>query len=78
MDRLTKAVITAITAAPCSLRALAREAHLSHVLLVQITKGRQKATPVVASKVADALARWGARCGKAASGIRQAQRKGDK
>jgi hypothetical protein len=79
MDRLTTAVVTAITTAPCSLRALARESHVSHVLLVQITKGRQKATPAVAAKVAAALERWATRCGKVAKGIRQTlQRRGDK
>jgi transcriptional regulator with XRE-family HTH domain len=76
MDRLTTAVVRAIRAAPCSLRALAREAGVPHVTLVWIRSGKRTATPDVAAKVAAALARWSEHCASGARGIRQAQRKG--
>jgi len=52
----------AIKRAPCSVRALARTAGVSHVMLAQIVRGKEAATPRVALKVARALHAWGARC----------------
>lgn len=72
MDRLTAQLVRAVNAAPCSLRALAREASVSHALLVMILAGDRAATPVVTVKVAAALERWGARCRRAAEQLRRA------
>ena len=69
MDALTRTVARAIAASPCSLRALARTAGVSHVLLLGIRHGRRAATPAVALKVARALATWEARCQRAANRI---------
>ena len=52
----------AIRRAPCSVRALAREAGVSHVMLAQIVRGQEAATKRVALKVARALEAWGRRC----------------
>lgn len=60
----------AIRHAPCSIRALAREAGVSHSLLAAIVKGRERATPRVALLVARALERWTARCAKDAAAVR--------
>lgn len=72
MDRLTTQLIRAVKAAPCSLRALAREAGVSHALLVMVLGGERAATPVVAAKVAAALKRWGERCQRSAAQLRRA------
>jgi hypothetical protein len=66
LNALSKAVVKALLAAPCSLRALAREAAVPHVTLVLIKSGKRSATPLVASRVASALWSWGQRCSKAA------------
>jgi len=73
MDRLTDAVIQGLKAAPCSLRALARTAGVSHVQLLHITQGKRRATPAVARRVARALERWSETCGRAAARIREAE-----
>ena len=62
----------AIRRAPCSTRALARAAGVSHVMLAAIVTGRERATPRVALKVAKALESWAARCGGEAAAIRSA------
>jgi hypothetical protein len=62
----------AIRRAPCSIRALAREAGVSHVLLQGIVTGRERATPRVALKVAHALEAWGIRCRTEAARVRTA------
>ena len=72
MDRLTTQLIRAVKAAPCSLRALAREAGVSHALLVMILGSERAATPAVAAKVAAALDQWGQRCHQAATQLRRA------
>lgn len=76
MDRLTDAVVRALGAAPCSLRALARTARVSHVQLLHLTQGKRRATPAVAAKVAAALDAWSADCARGAQRIRQAQPRG--
>jgi transcriptional regulator with XRE-family HTH domain len=78
MDRLTSAVIRALESAPCSLRALARTAGVSHVQLLHITQGKRRATPAVAAKVAEALDTWSTRCAEGARGIRQAKPRGNR
>ena len=69
---LDPALRRAIRRAPCTIRALAREARVSHVMLVGIVTGRERATSRVALKVAKALERWGARCVGEAAAIRAA------
>lgn len=78
LDHLTDAVIHALRAAPCSLRALARTAGVSHVQLLHITQGKRRATPAVAAKVAQALDAWSQRCAEGAGGIRQAKPRGNR
>jgi hypothetical protein len=71
----------AIRRAPCSIRALARTAGVSHVMLAAIVNGRERATRRVALKVARALELWAARCAGEAAAIRAAvggrSRRGD-
>ena len=71
-DRLTTELVRAVRTAPCSLRALAREAGVSHALLVMILGGQRAATPAAATKIAAALDQWGERCRKAAAQLRRA------
>jgi hypothetical protein len=56
------------------MRALAREAGVSHSLLAAIVVGRERATPRVALLVARALDRWAARCANDAAAVRSAVR----
>lgn len=72
--RLTNAVAKAVNGAPCSLRALAREAGVPASTLSRIVSGERDATRDVAAAVADALERWADDCGTIAHGIRQAAR----
>lgn len=72
-DRLTDAVAAAIRDAPCSLRALARTAHVPPSTLTRIVSGERAATPAVARAVAGALDTWSGRCATLARGIRRAQ-----
>lgn len=65
-------VRAALAAAPCSLRALARAASVSHTVLVQLRRGTFIATPTVAVKLAEALELWGAGCQRAAKRLRTA------
>lgn len=74
MNRLTAAVARAIREAPCTLRALAREAGVPPSTLTRVLSGERAATPAVAEAVACALERWGARCVRMATAIRQSQR----
>ena len=69
---LDAALRRAILRAPCSTRALARTAGVSHVMLAQIVRGKEKATPRVALKVARALEQWAARCAGEAAAVRAA------
>jgi len=71
-ENLTAAVLHALDAAPCSLRALARAAGVSHALLQQLRRGEFNATPAVAEKVASALDVWAGRCAGAARKVRAA------
>ena len=65
----------AIQRAPCSVRALARTAGVSHVMLAQIVRGKEAATERVAVKVARALETLGIRCQTEAARIRVAVRR---
>ena len=69
---LDVALRRAIRRAPCTIRALARAAGVSHVMLVGIMTGRERATARVAVRVAKALEEWGARCVGEAAAIRAA------
>ena len=62
----------AIQRAPCSVRALAKAAGVSHVTLALIVQGKQRATPRVALKVARALDQWAARCAQQSGKVRAA------
>ncbi len=64
----------AIRRAPCSVRALARTTGVSHVMLAQIVRGKEAATPRVALRVARALQEWGTRCQAEAARVRTAVR----
>jgi len=70
--KLNNALRKAIRRAPCSTRALAREAKVSHVMLALIVNGKENATPRVALKVAQALEQWSARCAGEAAAVRAA------
>ena len=69
---LDAALRKAIRHAPCSVRALARQAGVSHVMLAGIVAGRERATTRVAKAVAKALDSWAARCAKDAAAVRAA------
>ncbi len=69
---LDTVVRRAIRRAPCTIRALARTAGVSHVMLQGIVKGREHATRRVALKVARALETWAARCAGEAAAVRAA------
>jgi len=76
-DRLTRAVVAAVRAAPCSLRALADAASVPPSTLSRIVTGTRAATPAVAAAVSRALRVWGARCDRLADRIGHASSKGD-
>lgn len=66
-------IARALTAWPGSLRALAREAGISHVTLLRL-RGGEAASAETASRVARALERTGRRCQAAAKALRGANR----
>jgi ribosome-binding protein aMBF1 (putative translation factor) len=72
---LASEIRAAVAAAPCSLRALARAADVSHTVLVQIRRGTFLATPTIATKLADALEQWGSACQRTAKRLRSAARR---
>jgi len=72
---LASEIRAAIASAPCSVRALARAADVSHTVLVQIRRGTLLATPMIARKLAEALEQWGAACQRAAKRLRGAARR---
>lgn len=47
---------------PASIRALAREAGLSHVHLLEVRDGERRLTPDVARRLSEALQRWATTC----------------
>ncbi len=61
-----------IRRAPCTIRALARDAGVSHVMLQGIVTGRERASERVALSVARALEKWAAQCIDEAAAIRAA------
>jgi transcriptional regulator with XRE-family HTH domain len=69
---LDTVVRRALRRAPCSIRALARAAGVSHVLLAEIRRGRKAVTPRVARMVAAALEQWGTQCHVEAARVRTA------
>ena len=72
MDRLTKAACYAIEHTPGSIRALAKEAGVSHVTLVHIRGGKVRATPFVAGALRDACRQMGGDFLKCEQAITQA------
>ena len=72
MSKAAVALRRALARSPASLRALAREAKVSHALLLMIVRGQRAATPVVMTKVATALSRWAANCEHGARMVRRA------
>lgn len=71
-DPLTTAVRRALRDAPCSVRALAREAGVPHSTLVRIQAGDLNASPALADAVARALLTWASRCEHAAAVVKGA------
>jgi hypothetical protein len=78
-DKLSGTTVTldtvlrrAIRRAPCTIRALARTAGVSHSVLAAIATGQERATTRVALKVARALQAWAARCEGEAAAVRAA------
>ncbi len=71
--RLTRAVQTAIAAAPCSVNRLAQAAEVPQSTLSRIQAGIYEATPSVAAAVAEALEQWSDQCADAAARIRDLQ-----
>lgn len=69
---LASVVRKAIRANPASMRALAREAGISHALLLRILTNERAVTRDVAERLAAALDRWGSDCTQAADSIRNA------
>lgn len=69
---LDAAVRRAIVHSPGSIRQLAKEAGVSHVVLWSIVHKRERATPRVARLVAGALERWGKGCAANAAKVRAA------
>ncbi len=74
----TAAVQSALLAAPCSLRALARAAGIDHAALVRVQAGDRPATVALARAVMGALAGWGDDCRGAARRIRLTLARGDR
>lgn len=72
MSTKAAAVKRALGLAPGSLRALAREAGVSHALLLMVCRGQRGATRPVMAKVAAALTRWAANCERGATALRRA------
>ena len=68
---LTRQVQRAIKAAPCSIRALAREAGVPQSTLVRIQSGERETTLAVATSIERALTNWGRDCTKAATTLRR-------
>jgi transcriptional regulator with XRE-family HTH domain len=62
----------ALDLAPASLRALAREAGVSHALLLMIVSRKRAPTPGVIVKVSQALDRWADSCERGAQLLRRA------
>ena len=71
---LDTVVRRAIRRAPCTIRALARAAGVSHVMLQGIVTARERASQRVALKVAQALETWAVRSASEAAAIRAAVR----
>jgi len=69
---LDTVVRDAIRRAPCTIRALARDAGVSHVMLQGIVTGRERASERVALSVARALEKWASQCVGEAAAIRAA------
>jgi hypothetical protein len=69
MTKLSTAVRRAIRDSPCSIRALAREAGVSHSTLVLIRGGKIEASLDVAVSVSTALLSWGNTCLRFATDI---------
>ena len=69
---LSATVRRAIERAPCSVRALAREAGLAHTTLTRIRDGETTVTPTAAAAIARALRAWGNRCNQLATDIEDA------
>ena len=71
---LSTAVRRALRDSPCSLRALAREAGVSHSTLVLIRSGKLDVSPDMAASVTAALKSWANTCQRMAADIAAAGR----
>lgn len=72
---LTRVVLRAVESAPCSTRALAKAAGISHGLIHHIQRGEIHVTPEIAGRIAKALEQWGTACTAAARKVRAAARR---
>lgn len=70
-ERLSEAVAKAVERTPTSIRALAREAGVPHVSLLQVRDGDLGASPELAKAVAEALEGWSGELSELAGGIRE-------
>jgi transcriptional regulator with XRE-family HTH domain len=71
-DQLAEAVRKALTGLPGSDRALAIEAGVSQATIWRIRHGERGVSDDVVEAIADALERWGDRCGVAEQLLREA------
>ena len=70
--RLEAAFRRALRDAPCSLRALAREAGVAHSTLVRARDGDMAVTPAIVDAVVEALRRWEEKCSTLADDLEAA------
>jgi predicted transcriptional regulator len=75
-DPITTAVREAITGAPCSIRALARQAGVPDSTLSRINSGQLAPSPALVSALIYALRSWGHQCEKLAQAMEKASEKG--
>lgn len=73
MEEARAVLRTILDEAPGSIRELAREAGISHPLLVAIRDGERRLTPETRDAVAAALRRWAERCEGLAEALEAAE-----
>ncbi len=73
MNALTKSVIAALDAVPCSDRKLAEAAGVQPASIARARTGQRPIPPAVADALAAALLRWARDCQRGARAIRKAR-----
>jgi hypothetical protein len=71
-EQLSNAVAEAVRRTPSSIRRLAREVGVSHVMLLQVRDGERPAPPALAERIATIMEGWGEELADLAHGIREA------